>query len=103
MRVVCIPRAIYCIDFCETCFTTSQKYKKLVHVNKQNPVSRRFQDHAFDICVVPKAFKSFTQAATNVPKKATKKIGNNDKCPCGSKKKYKKCCKNKPKAKKSLK
>ena len=27
--------------------------------------------------------------------KKHKKIGNNQKCPCGSKKKYKKCCKNK--------
>lgn len=30
-----------------------------------------------------------------VPIRVENKIGNNDKCPCGSDLKYKKCCKNK--------
>ena len=28
----------------------------------------------------------------NTPRKVTKKVGRNDPCPCGSGKKYKKCC-----------
>jgi len=31
-------------------------------------------------------------AALRKPYKAPKKIGRNDPCPCGSGKKYKKCC-----------
>ena len=33
-----------------------------------------------------------TDGTSKVPKKRGKKIGRNDKCPCNSDKKYKKCC-----------
>ena len=35
---------------------------------------------------------SSKDAATRFPKKAEKKVGRNDPCPCGSGLKYKKCC-----------
>lgn len=47
-----------------------------------------------------KTFEKMLKAATKSPVKATarKKIGRNDPCPCGSGKKYKFCCMNKPKS-----
>ena len=62
-----------------------------VRVQKEQPLERR---------AAPKSVAAAASAAKageeqkRQPVKNTKKIGVNDPCPCGSGKKYKKCCKN---------
>jgi len=36
--------------------------------------------------------KQLKQSLSNTPKKPLVKVGRNEPCPCGSGKKYKKCC-----------
>jgi len=46
--------------------------------------------------VDPSAFKTTSVITTpQSADKKKKKVGPNEECPCGSKKKYKKCCMNK--------
>lgn len=56
-------------------------------------VSKNIEDHKFKEFKDPKSFKSYL-GQTSAPAVAApkKKIKPNDKCPCGSAKKYKKCC-----------
>jgi SEC-C motif len=45
-----------------------------------------------------KSLPRLTRSATGSPISTRVKTGRNDPCPCGSGRKYKKCCLNKPKA-----
>ena len=46
-------------------------------------------DYNFDCNLIP---IDFTKCKDSIFEQKNKKIGRNDPCPCGSGKKYKKCC-----------
>ena len=84
-------------DLCEACYETFQS-GTLRHRNSVNPVSMKVEDHSFAAYADPsgKQFRGL-QLGPKTPKAnpgatKTKKVKPNAKCPCGSKKKYKKCC-----------
>merc|ERR1712130_596342 len=81
-------------DVCESCYTEFTR-GRMLHTNKKNNVSRDVADHAFKPFVDGKAFQAMLGAKSNtggLTKASAKKIKPNQPCPCGSKKKYKKCC-----------
>ena len=59
-------------------------------VRTAQPIERRRVAHEF-------AATGTAEAAKKVPVRKAAKVGPNDPCPCGSGKKYKKCCMQKDK------
>ena len=63
------------------------------HVNRRNNVSAAAANHCFTAYKENGSFKSLSgQSDKPAPKKTGKKVKPNEPCPCGSGKKYKKCC-----------
>ena len=64
-----------------------------------NRMSKDPKDHSFKVYAEPGCFKPMGTVTkgdnTKATKKQGKKIKPNDPCPCGSGKKYKKCCRGK--------
>ncbi|HOK43165.1 MAG TPA: SEC-C metal-binding domain-containing protein, partial [Thermoclostridium caenicola] len=61
--------------------------KMLFHIKKENIVIQRQQ-----VARETSATHGESQASRQPKKRETAKVGRNDPCPCGSGKKYKKCC-----------
>lgn len=77
-------------DLCDSCYDVF-KGGKLLHANaRRNPVSMSLDHHEFFCLAEQGSFKGMSDNSS-VPKK-TKKVKPNEPCPCGSGKKYKKCC-----------
>ena len=77
------------IDLCDACYD-SFKNGNLLHANaRRNPISMKITDHEFYALAEPGAFKGMMGPAKT---DAKKKVKPNAPCPCGSGKKYKKCC-----------
>ena len=71
------------------CFLTPEQERR------QSKVFHQIMEDAL------KERSKFPQAKTQTVKRKTIKVGRNDPCPCGSGKKYKKCCLNKRSTEKS--
>ena len=79
-----------------------QKESYVLYENMMNRIRDFFVDYIFRIKLPPKArapqkmqegtSNSGNQTQVNQENKQLDKIGRNDLCPCGSGKKYKKCC-----------
>ena len=83
-------------DLCDACYDTFKNEKKLLHVNgRRNPVSAKVSDLEFFVLAETGVFEPLVKAAgasQGMTKKSVKKVKPNSPCPCGSGKKYKKCC-----------
>ena len=80
------------MDFCKPSLSIIDSLKGwAMFEDDVKPIDRIKQDEAFEKLVRETA-KQFSSASPR------RKIGRNDPCPCGSGKKYKFCCLNKPKA-----
>ena len=77
-------------DFCESCYETWKDGKVNAFTDRINPVSKRPEDHVWEIRVNPKEFKSSVKSAGATQPKAAK-LKPNDPCPGGCGKKVKKC------------
>ena len=64
-----------------------------VRIKMESPIQRRnvLGDHAQSTNAAANAAKA-AGGKNRTPVRAAKKPGRNDPCPCGSGKKYKKCC-----------
>eukprot|EP00873_Tetraselmis_striata_P019177 jgi/Tetstr1/439441/TSEL_027875.t1 len=78
-------------DFCEACYEDFGKGTLRDFTHRQNPVSKKLEDHAWEQHVNHKDFKSSVKQGDGGGVKA-KKVKPNEPCTCGSGKKYKKCC-----------
>ena len=75
-------------DLCETCYD-AWKGGELKHANgRANRISERVEDHSFKT-MAEKGFKPMVKGSGS---KKAQKVKPNMRCPCGSGKKYKKCC-----------
>lgn len=83
-------------DLCDTCYETFKGGKLPQSIDQQrcNPVSPRVEDHEFYVYAEQGSFSGMKGASAG-PKVKAKKTKPNEPCPCGSGKKYKKCCMNK--------
>jgi preprotein translocase subunit SecA len=83
-------------DLCDICYESFKGGKLPQSVDQQrcNPVSPRVEDHEFFAYAEQGSFSGM-KGASGAPKVKTKKTKPNEPCPCGSGKKYKKCCMNK--------
>ena len=84
-------------DICEACYAKFMETKVVVQnptLERVNKVSKRAEDHEFYRYAEPDG--SFKPMGGTAPRTATqkraKKTKPNDPCPCGSGKKFKKCC-----------
>lgn len=77
-------------DVCETCYDSWANGKMENGLSKQ-VLSTNAADHQFNL-FKDKSFKSLVKGSGQTAKKEEKKVGPNDPCPCGSGKKFKKCC-----------
>ncbi len=77
-------------DLCETCHGLFLKGT----LKPKNKVGSRSEKHAFEIFKSPKPnrFQGLASETKTEAKNTSKKTQPNAECPCGSKKKYKKCC-----------
>lgn len=79
-------------DLCDACYDTFKNEGKLLHVNgRRNPISLIPDRHEFYALAEQGCFKGMNGNGETAAK-ATKKIKPNEPCPCGSGKKFKKCC-----------
>ena len=97
-RFKCIQCANH--DICETCHDEFVKTGITKNVmGNANRLSKDATAHNFKVYAEPGCFKPLSKAGGAAQGKATQKQGTkvkpNDKCPCGSGKKYKKCCRGK--------
>ena len=83
-------------DLCDDCYETFKggKLPQSLEQQRCNPVSPRVEDHEFFVYAEQGSFSGM-KGATGAPKVKVKKTKPNEPCPCGSGKKYKKCCMNK--------
>jgi len=84
-------------DICETChakFCDTGELTQNESLARVNQVSKRAEDHKFrKYAESDGSFKPIGGGGvTGATKARPKKTKPNDPCPCGSKKKYKKCC-----------
>jgi len=84
-------------DICENCFEDFKRGELNYATQGQNRISPDPLDHEFQTYVDRKQFKSLSAGSSTPGKVAPgpKKTKPNEACPCGSGKKYKKCCANK--------
>ncbi|MCP4482013.1 MAG: preprotein translocase subunit SecA [bacterium] len=71
-----------------------ETFEYLFRVNMQVEISARDDDNDgdFDLLHEFDTFSKSLEGKNSVEKKSSSKVGRNDACPCGSGKKYKKCC-----------
>jgi preprotein translocase subunit SecA len=67
-------------------------YKAKIQSEQKREVFREDQKNFVHSKYSPLRKKEPAKKKTSVPKAASEKVGRNDPCPCGSGKKYKKCC-----------
>jgi preprotein translocase subunit SecA len=67
-------------------------YKAKIQSEQKREVFREDQKNFVHSKYSPLRKKEPAKQKTSVPKAASEKVGRNDPCPCGSGKKYKKCC-----------
>ena len=80
-------------DLCDACYDVFKTEGKLLHVNsRRNPISTIPDRHEFYALAEQGCFKGLNSGPGGATRKPTKKIKPNEPCPCGSGKKYKKCC-----------
>jgi hypothetical protein len=89
-------------DICTECYDDFMKGNYHFINKDQNPMvtggasndaKNNFKNHVFEALTEAGSFVPMNSGEKKVPKKNVKKIKPNDKCPCDSGKKYKKCCK----------
>jgi preprotein translocase subunit SecA len=67
-------------------------YKAKIQPEQKREVFREDQKNFVHSKYSPLRKKEPAKKKTSAPKVASEKVGRNDSCPCGSGKKYKKCC-----------
>ena len=77
-------------DVCESCYDLFKSGTVSNGLGKQ-VISAKAEDHSFKLHK-DKGFSSLVKKAPEAAKPKAAKVKPNDPCPCGSKKKYKKCC-----------
>ena len=75
---------------CESCYDLFKSGTVSNGLGKQ-VISAKAEDHSFKLHK-DKGFSSLVKKAPKAAKPKAAKVKPNDPCPCGSKKKYKKCC-----------
>ena len=74
----------------EAILNVSKKYPNLNDVPREK-ILKEFADAGIDVLELQR--KAQVRRSEKMSEAKAKKVGNNEKCPCGSGKKWKKCCK----------